>query len=474
MPLARTYVPFGEYKPDNAMHLTDGLPLVDGVYAAANGYKPVGQFSLIAEELTGTFMGAAAFVSSEGTASFISGNATDLYSLSVGTWTSVIGSLTVTGRWRFTQFGDEAICVYGGAPIAFDLVNGTAAALAGSPPTADLCATVRDFVVLGRTASNNQEVSWCAIGDAHIWTAGTNQAGSQPLYSGGKVMGLAGGEYGIILQRYAVRRMTYTGDATDPWQFDEISSNYGCMAEGSMIQAGRMVFFYSDRGFVMCDGNDVQPIGVERVNSTFRETYSDNEIMAMWAAFDPVRTLAIWVMPQKLWIYNWTLDRWAVASMDVAAAFTSFSEAISIDELDAIFGNLDSIPYSLDDPRFAGGEPRLTVVNQLGEFGILSGEPLEATFELPFIEFGKDREARIRRVRPIGDFPRTGMTLYATARKRLDGASASDTFTTVNDRGDMHTRIAGKDVKLKLVIEENADWSYAQGLEVEYAFGGRA
>lgn len=474
MPIARTYVPFGEYKPDDAAHLTDGVSIADGVYAAANGYKPVGQASTIATALSGTFKGAAAFVSSGGTARFIAGNGTNLYYLSAGSWTSVIGSLTVTDRWRFTQFGDEAICVNGGAPIAFQLVGATAATLAGSPPTADLCATVRDFVVLGRTASNNQELSWCAIGDAHTWTPGTNQAGSQPLYSGGKIMGLAGGEYGIILQRYAVRRMSYTGDAADPWQFDEISSNYGCMAEGSMIQAGRMVFFYSDRGFVMCDGTDVVPIGVEKTNSTFRAEYSDQEIRNMWSAFDPVRTLAIWVMPQKLWIYNWTLNRFTTASFDVSAAFTSFSEAISIDALDAIYGNLDSIGLSLDDPRFAGGEPRLTVVNLAGTFGILSGEPLEATFETPYIEYAKDREARIRRVRPIGDFPQNGLTLSTSSRKRLRGSITSDSYTTMNAQGDMPTRIAGKDVKLKLVIEESATWSYAQGLEVEYAIGGRA
>lgn len=474
MALARTFVPFGEYKPDEAPHLTDGLSIADGVYAAANGYKPVGQFSEIAQSLSGTFKGAAAFVSTGGTARFIAGDATDLFYLSAGAWISVIGSLTVSGRWRFTQFGDEAICVNGGAPIAFALIGATAAALAGSPPIADLCATVRDFVVLGRTANNNQELTWCAQGDAHEWTAGVNQAGTQPLYSGGKIMGLAGGEYGIILQRYAVKRMSYTGDAADPWQFDEISSNYGCMAEGSVIQAGRMVFFYSDRGFVMCDGNDVKPIGVERVNSTFRDAYSDQEIQAMWSAFDPVRTLAVWVMTQRLWIYNWTLDRWTVASMDVSAAFTSFSEAISIDALDAIYGHLDAVPYSLDDPRFAGGEPRLTVVNLAGEFGVLAGEPLEAIFELPFIEYAKDRVARIRRVRPIGDFPRSGLTLNTTARKRLDGSSVNDVYTAMNTQGDMPVRVAGKDVKFKFVVETSADWTYAQGLEVEYAIGGRA
>jgi hypothetical protein len=469
----RAPVPFGEYKPDHAAHMTDGLMTADGVYAAANGYKPIRQMETIAPALSGSFKGAASFIASDGTARFLAGNATNLYYLNALAWTSALGSLTVNDRWRFTQFGDEAIGCNGGAPVAFNLLAATAASLAGSPPTADLCATVRDFVVLGRVDSDANAVAWCAVGNAHSWTAGVNQAGLQPLYSGGKVMGLTSGEYGLILQRYAVKRMSYTGDSSDPWQFDEISANYGCMAEGSVIQAGRMVFFYSDRGFVMCDGTDVRPIGAERVNVTFRDAYSDREIQQMWAAFDPVRTLAVWIMPGKLWLYNWTLDRWSTATIDAYSGFTSFSAATSIDALDALYpGGIDTIPYSLDDPRFAGGEPRLTLVNLAGTFGVLTGAPMAATFELPFVEFAGEREARVRRVRPIGDFE-AGLTLTASARKRLGGSSVTDTYTDLNTVGDMPVRVAGRSVKFRLAVEADADWSYAQGLEVDLAAGGR-
>ncbi len=469
----RAAVPFGEYVPDHASHATEGLITADGVYAIANGYAPIGQMVTIADALSGTFKGASSFVGEAGNARFIAGNATNLYYLSAGVWTSVIGSRTVGGRWRFTQFGDEAICCDGAVPVAFNLTAATAGALAGTPPTADLCATVRDFVVLGRVDSDNNVVAWCAQGDAHTWTIGVNQAGQQPLYSGGKVMGLTSGEYCIILQRYAVKRMSYTGDANDPWQFDEISANYGCMAEGSVIQAGRMVFFYSDRGFVMCDGSDVTPIGVERVNLTFRQAYSDREISLMWSAFDPVRTLAVWVLPGKIWVYNWTLDKWSVATMDVAAGFTSFSAAVSIDQLDAIYGNLDDVPYSLDDPRFAGGEPKLTLVSLAGVFGVLEGDPMAAVFETPFVEYAKERQARIRRVRPIGDFAASGLTLHTSARKRLGASSTTDSYTEMNSNGDMPVRVAGRSVKLKLSVEAGADWEYGQGLEVEFAAGGR-
>lgn len=472
--MPRTFVPFGELKPDEAPHLSDGLLTADGCYAVSNGYKPIGQFSEIAVALSGTFKGAGSYIDDAGTPRFIAGNATNLYYLNSSTWTSVIGSRSVSDRWRFTQFGNEVVCCDGAVPVAFDLTAATAAALAGSPPTADLCATVRDFVVLGRVSSDNNVVAWSAIGDAHGWTVGTNQAGLQPLYSGGKVMGLSSGEYCIILQRYAVRRMSYTGDATDPWQFDEISTNYGCMSEGSVVQVGKNVFYFSDRGFAMCDGTDVQPIGNERINETFRAEYSDREIQQMWGASDPRKGLVWWVIGGKAWIYNWVLNRFTTGTMDILAALTSFSAAISIDALDALYTDLDQVPYSLDDPRFAGGEPRFTIIRNDGKFGILTGEAMAAEFELPFMEYAGQRQARIRRVRPVGDLPTTGITLTASSRKRLGSSSDTDSYTSMNALGEFPVRVAGRHVKLKTVIEAGADWEYIQGLDVEWNAGGRA
>jgi hypothetical protein len=470
----RTFVPFGELKPDENPHLSDGLITAEGCYAVANGYKPINQFHEIADALSGTFKGGASFIDSNGTIRFLAGNATNLYYLNGETWESEIGSRTVSDRWRFTQFGNEIICCDGAAPVAFNLTAATAAALAGSPPTADLCATVRDFVVLGRVDGDNNVVAWCGQGDAHEWTPGTNQAGLQPLYAGGKVMGLSSGEECVILQRFAVKIMRYTGDATDPWQFDEVSTNYGCMAEGSVVQVDKSVFYYSDRGFAVYDGGTVRPIGNERVNETFRALYSNREIQNMWSALDPRRNVVMWFLPGRAWIYNWAINRFTVAPWDIQAGFGSFSAAISIDALDALYpGGIDLLPYSLDDPRFQGGEPRLTVVKNTGEFGVLTGDPMAAEFEVPFMEYAGERVARIRRVRPVGDFPASGLTLTASARKRLGSSSEIDNYTTVNSGGEFPVRVASRHVKLKLSIEEGASWDYAQGFDVEWNVGGR-
>lgn len=460
----------GQWNPDNAEHGGTDLLEAKNVYATASGYAPVKDFHEIAAKLTGDFRGGASFVASDGTARMLAGDSSDLYTLGGGVWSSAVGSLSVNGRWYFTQFGDDIVCTNGAAPQAYDLIADTAADLGGTPPDADLCCTVRDFVVLGRVNSNNQVIQWSGQGDCTNW-AGTNGGGDQPIYTGGKIMGLVGGEYGLIIQRFSVKRMSFTGDLTSTWQIDEISTNYGCVAEGSVATAGRLTFFYSDRGFVRCDGTDVQPIGTERVDRTFRERYSTQDLDNMWSAIDPVRTLVIWAMPNALWLYNWTLDRWTTVELSVSAVFNSFSEAISIDALDAIYGDLDSIPYSLDDPRFAGGSPRLTIVAFDGRFGVLTGDNLAATVTTRFVELGDAQEARVRFVRPITDS--NSVSLVVDSRKRLGDDAATETFTVMHASGDMPVRAAGRSLKFSLTIAAGAVWSYLADLTVEFSLGVR-
>jgi hypothetical protein len=488
---------FGEYRPDLIAHTSPGLvisgaasvtstgyrsieapygspSLVDcsGVYAGANGYRPIGSFAQFANALPGTFKGGGSFIGTAGDARMIAGSVTDLYSGDSGSWSSKVGGFSVNTRWRFTQFGDDIICVNGGAPVRFSLAGNTAALLSGSPPTADFCATVRDFVVMGRADGLQNEVRWSGQGDATTWTIGVKQAGLQPIYAGGKIMGLTSGEVCYIIQRFQVTRMSYTGDATDPWQFDAISTNNGCRAEGSVWQVGELHGFLGDRGFVMWNGAQYQPIGIDKIDATFHAAYSDTDLANLWTTVDPSRTLVIWIIQGKLWMYNWTMDRWAIASLPVIAGFTAFTQGVSIDALDAIYGNLDAIPYSLDDPRFSGGTPRLTVVNANGTFGALSGSNIAARLQLPLMEIGARQIARVNRIRPISDAT-SNVALTVDSRQRLGDAESISTYAQLTDRGDMPTRIAARSIGLTLAINAGAAWSYCQGIEINFSTGGR-
>jgi hypothetical protein len=459
---------FGELKPD--IPPNDQLTVAKNVYPTEVGYIPVQGFGALTPALAG-ISGGAAFISSTGQSSFLAGDATSLYRYSGSAWASLLGGLTAK-RWRFAQFGDNVICVNGGAPVSYDQTLGTAALLAGSPPAGDLVTTVRDFVVIAGSPTRILDVAWSGFNNSTIWRSTTAQSDTQQMLDGGEVMGLAGGEYGIILQRNAIKRMTYVGPDVF-FQFDEISSNVGCMAKGSVTQAGRLVFFLSERGFMLCDGNEARPIGTEKIDRSFFKTYSRQDIQnGIYAAVAPGRNIVYWSMPGTpgmLWCYHWTLDRWATIELDVRLVFSGFTANISIDALDALFTDIDHVPGSLDDPRYAGGNPLLLVASSAGIVGTLSGATLPATLTMARTELAPGDRVRVRTVRPITDA--TDVTVKLEGSARAGNLPFPEMSSDMRPNGDVPMRVNAQQIVATITLR--GDWTYAQGLVFEFEAGGR-
>lgn len=464
---------FGPLEPDKAAHLQEGLQQADNVYPSPNGYRPIQAFEAITDPLDETFQGGATYVASDGTVNLLAGTSTDLYLFGASDleWSSILGSLSA-GRWYFTQFNDVAVATHGGAPVAIDLTAGTAASLGGSPPTAAFCATVRDFVVLGQADGEENKIAWSGFRNEASWTPGTNQSDEQPLLSGGGITGLAGGEFGLIFQRSQVTRMVYVGEPL-VFQLDVISPNIGCVAAGSIAQAGRQTFFLSERGFMVTDGNDVYPIGDQVIDRTFLDSYSAQDIELIYSTVDPKQNIVVWVMPGKVWGYHWGLKKWFTSSQQLKAAFQGFTPGIDLDSLDALFPDLDAMTVSLDDGRFKGGAPLLLVVNSADEVGTLTGDNLAATFEQPYMELAEGRTARVTRIRPITDAT-DGLSVGIVAKQRLGNSASSESFGDLEASGDIGIRVSGRVIKPTTVIAAGTSWSFMQGLEiVQLAVGGK-
>lgn len=456
---------FGPYEPDLNLRGGKSLEVLKNAYPVANGYGPVKSFGSITTALASAFRGGTAAIGSDGTAQLLSGTATNLYRWTGTAWSSILGSLSAD-RWYFDQFGDYVMCANGGNRlIAANLLAGTAAAV-GTAPTASDVATVRDFVVILDPDGDELLVQWSAFNDYTGWTPGTDQSGTQPLLSGGRGVKVVGGEYGLILQKAAIKRMSYVGTPL-VFQFDEISSEIGCMARGSVAKVGRFVFFLSERGFMVCDGESVTPIGAEKVDRTFFNTYSRSDIESIYAAIDPRNSLVMWSMPGNpgtIWAYNWQLRRWTTIEISVLGLFSGFTSNVSLDALDAIYGNLDSVTVSLDSPVLAGGNPLLLVVNQSSVIGALSGSSLAATFKLPNVEPFPGQRARVRSVRPITDAD----TVTATVDARLKAGDAENLISAASMRsnGEMPIRANGRYLGTSVVIGSAQDWTFAQGVEM--------
>lgn len=464
----RKRLPFGSFLPD--IPPSGQVIIAENVLPSDQGWSSVPSFQAITPALP-NLTGGAAFVASNGATSFLAGDSAALYRYSGSLWTQVFAEANQS-RWNFTQFGDHVVAVNGGAPVKYDLLAGTAGLVGGNPPNASLVATVRDFVVLSGDSANRLTVTWSGLNNFEQWNSTDNQSDSQQMLDGGEVMGLVGGEYGIILQRGEIKRMSYVGNPLI-FQIDTLSPNIGCMAKGSVAQAGRNVFFLSERGFMRCNGNDVVPIGTEKVDKTFFRTYSRQDIeLGIYAAIDPRRNVVHWSMPGTpgtVWSYNWALDRWSTLKIDVRLLFAGFTANVSIDAL----GNLDALTLSLDDPSFAGGNPLLLVANTAGVVGTLSGRVMDARIGLARFELAEGR-ARLRTLRPVSDAAVVTATIGGSPRP--DSAPMNEPSIGMRANGDMLCRVNAREFTPTLTFSNctsQVDWTYATAVDVEWEDGGR-
>lgn len=465
-------IAFPAYLPDQLPR--NVLTRAVNVLPAADGYRPVKSLAAISDPLAATFKGGGAFISTDGAAYLLAGTANGLERFSGGEWSTLLTAMSVVDRWRFAQFGNFVVAVNGVATKVVDLSAGTAADLTGAP-SGNGVAVVGDFVVITQADGNKLLVQWSAFNDHTAWTPAVDQAGFQPMLTGGEVKGIAGGEYGVILQRFRLVRMERTGEATAPFNFAEITPNFGCASAGSIAQAGRTVFFLSDRGFMaLDDGQALRPIGNEKFDETFRSSVSPDDYEKLWAAVDPKRSLVMWGMPGspgRIWAYNWVLDRATTIEIPFSGFFAGYESSISLEEVAALYPDLDTMPYSLDDPRFQGGDPRMYVVTVANEVGALSGPSLEATMTLGWVAPAEPNIARVRAVWPVSDAV-DGVTVTIDARQQVGGAQGVRSTSAMQASGRVPIRSRGKHMAVSITHASGSRWSYSQGFDLDYEPGG--
>jgi len=466
------YVALPAYLPDQSP-ISGALTRAENVYAAADGYRPVGSIATLSDALPGDFAGGASVISTIGTSTMLVGTASQLLRFSDGSWPVLAGGLTA-GRWHFAQFGDHVVAVNGGQTRAVDLNLGTSAVLAGAP-TGRSIAVVGDFVVIGQADGDLLKVQWSAFNDHTGWTPGVNQSGYQPMLTGGEVMGLAGGEVGVILQRQRIVRMERTGDGEDAFSFAEVTPNVGCASKGSVVQAGRSIYFLSDRGFMaLDDGQSIKPIGNEKVDRSFQAAVSRDEYEAIFAAIDPQNTLVLWCLPGNpgtIWCYNWVLDRWSTFRLAVKGIFSGFTASTTLEALDALYPSVDALPFSLDDQRFSGGAPRLYAVDGANRIGTFTGPNLAAAIDQGFVALAEEQRARVQSVMPVGDMT-DGVTLQLDCRMRLGDAAKLTEAAMLRPSGVLPVRASGRYVAARWHIAAGIEWNYFQGARFAFESGG--
>jgi len=370
--MATQRISFGEWMPDQPS-ITGALVDAKNVVSQAIGYGPLptaATFSAAASENLTTLVAGKTPVNA--TKLFAAGS-TKIFDVSgVGVLTNVskTGGYTPNAsndRFRFTQFGNVIIGTNNSDPIqAYTLGTSTAFAdLSGSAPKCKFLTVVRDFVVTAFTTESSTvypaRVRWSGINDETTWgSSQVTQADFQDIPDGGQIVGIRGGEFGLVLMEKGISRMSYIGTPFI-FQFDNISRGKGCIAAGSIAQVQGITFFLSDDGFYLCDGQQVTAIGSEKVDRWFFANADESGFDSMSSAVDPVRKLIIWnfkttFAQRKLVIYNFNTKKWTYGDAGTDFISDASTSATTLEGLDSISNSIDALTVSLDSILYMGGK----------------------------------------------------------------------------------------------------------------------
>jgi len=474
--MATTKLVFGEWMPDQPS-ITGALVDAKNVVSQAVGYGPfptAARFSAAASENLTTLVAGKTPVNA--TKLFAAGS-TKIFDVSgVGVLTNVskTGGYTPNAsndRFRFTQFGNVIIGTNNSDAIqAYTLGTSTAFAdLAAGAPRCKFLTVVRDFVVTAFTTESSTvypaRVRWSGINDETTWgTSQVTQADFQDIPDGGQIVGIRGGEFGLVLMEKGISRMSYVGTPF-VFQFDNISRGKGCIAAGSIAQSQGVTFFLSDDGFYMCDGQQVIPIGSEKVDRWFFSNADESGFDSMSAAVDPVRKLVIWnfkttFAQRQLIIYNFNTKKWTYGDAGTDFISDASTSATTLEGLDSISNSIDALTVSLDSILYMGGKYFL---------GGTSGAYV-VTYN------GANATANI----VTGDVNAGGRSVVTLARPLVDGGSATVSVasrTLLSEQPSFGTA-ASADSDNRISLRSNGNyhqfqviptgqWKTAVGLDVE-------
>jgi len=471
----------GEYRPDvsdhNAQAYTSSLL---NVKPRADGYGPLNSPQAYTAALPAACRGYFYARRSDGSVAIFAATVDRLYLMDNTdfTWDDVsqgglaYSALSSTAQWQFAQFNNVVLATQANEVVqSFTLGSSSAFAdLGGSPPQAAYIAVVNRFVVLSGLLDQPYRVQWSGLNEIDNWTAGDNFSDFQDLADGGLNRGVAGGEYGMILQEGAIRRMVYVPGSELVFQIIRVAQDRGLNAPYSLVAAGEKIFFLTAQGFVQSDAAGLlTPIGKERVDRTFYAEWDSASPQLMIGVADPTTNVVIWVYKtitggnmgrfNKALLYDWALNRWTPFEIDGEYITSLAKPGLTLENLDAISASLDALPFSLDDIS-TSTLPALSISAPTHIISFFTGPFQEATLETA--EYSVPGSVLdVNGVWPLSDSPEIFCSIGI--RFNLNSASTYSDETELNDDGMCPQLVEGRYLRIKGRIPEAEAWTYFKG-----------
>jgi hypothetical protein len=474
--MASTRVTFGEWLPDQP-GVIGALTTAKNCYPRAVGYGPFPQEEDYSDAASQDLTNVVAARDTNGDTRIFASGTTKLFRLDSSDFSldDVSGTTyTSATMWKFTQFGNKVIAASEAHTLqAYDLTTtGNFTNLSSDAPKAKFVTVVRDFVVSGYQSLYQNRVQWSGINNETTWAAsGTTQADFQDIPDGGRVQGVTGGEFGLILLDRSIYRMSYAGTPLI-FQFDNISRNLGCYEANSVIQWQGITYFLSDDGFYACNGQQIENIGAEKVNRFFFSTLRDAVIDEMSAAVDPSKNLIMWGYPctdlsYRVLIYHTQTKRWSYVDTTVDRIASSSTPGVTLEGLDNFSASIDDLQTPLDSRLWVGGKLQLSGVSG-AKIITFTGPPKTAIIDTSDIAADQN-QSMITLVKPLVD--NGSGSVAVDSRLVLSEQVSFPAVTAASSENRVGVRSYGRYHRVRLQPSGD-NWSSAIGVDIEIQGAG--
>lgn len=462
-------------------------------------YGPFPGFSAYATSpLPLRVQGAVAVLDSADNVNTFAATASNLYQMTVSGPTFANVSKTTNAYncgsdeiWNWALFGDNIIAANPGDPIQSFVLGSSSkfADLASAAPKARYVAVVKGWLFAANTDDPIDgpvpwRVWWSAYQDPTNWpTPGTAAAAAAQsdfndiVGQGGWIQGMVGNlgtADAAIFFEHAVWRVVYSGPPT-VFTFSPAEGVRGTPAPGSIAQLGAFVYYLGEDGFYVFDGTNSTPIGADKVDRTFFADLDPNYVFRMTSAVDPVNKMIMWSYagagnsqgnPNRIIIYNWFTQTWAIANVQAEMIFRSLTFGYSLDGLDAVSTNLDALPFSLDSRAWTGGALIMSGFDTNNTLGYFSGASLAPTVDTEEIQPFIGQRSFVRNARPLID----GNVTPSVALGLRTTVETTPSFTNpsvMNYLGWCPIRGNGQYTRARITLPAGQTFTHIQGVELD-------
>jgi hypothetical protein len=154
------------------------------------------------------------------------------------------------------------------------------------------------------------------------------------------------------------------------------------------------------------------------------------------------------------------LDEATFANINVEALATWTTSDVTMDTMNE-YGDVDSLPYSLDSPFWKAGASVIGVFGTDNKLAFLQGSSLEA--RVTTADGAAQSRAFIRSTRPAVDS--TAARVAIAARERDGDAVSFGVAEAMEDTGEVPAHSSGFLARAQITVPAGATWTTLKGIE---------